>query len=55
MKKLENRLYWIKLTLNSYYGSNDKLSKIYEESHLLRTKISKIKCRRSRIKSILNG
>lgn len=59
MKRLENRLLWLKVTLNSYYGGfnnkNIDISKIYEESFLLRSKISRIKSRKSKIKNILNG
>ena len=60
MKKLENRLFWLKANLNSYYGSTNnfdlsKLYSIYDETFTLKSKIKRIKNRKSKIKSILNG
>ena len=63
MRNLENRLIWLKLTINSYYIDNKKdssqvrdgLGEMYEETFILKKKIKRIKNRKSKIKNILNG
>jgi hypothetical protein len=59
MRDLESKLIWLKITLNSYYGSlnnkNFDENKTQLEIFELRQKISLIKKRREKIKRLLSN
>ena len=53
MKDLYNRLAFLKIILNSSYGSNT-VANVYEESYRIRKKIDTIKVRKQKIKNLFN-
>ncbi len=58
MRDLESKLIWLKITLNSYYGSLNNKNFDENKTHLeifeLKQKISLIKKRKEKIKRLLN-
>jgi hypothetical protein len=54
MEDLYNRLFVLKMILNTSYGVGKTVTNIYEESYKIRKKIHSVKIRKEKIKRIFN-
>lgn len=55
MRELYNRLSMLKMILNSHYGEGKIINNVYEETYIIRKKITTIKVRKEKIKRIFNA